>query len=189
MEAVGAPFHRGGAYPRDLRGVLRDAVAMSALWTASWQPRWYNLDQTLLVGRPSAFAFSLPGPAAGPERELTFAYRPESTHWRATVVSIENARFGPVREVITTSFGEYTFRFEDGRWAVIEAEEWLCALNSASPDFPVEEYEEGWGQMGGWDMRVTLTDVEGPVSCEVARAIMRGVADEVGERDAQRPGE
>ncbi|MBD7918775.1 hypothetical protein H9657_10880 [Cellulomonas sp. Sa3CUA2] len=159
---------------------------MSTLWTASWKPGWYNLDQTLVVGRSSAFAFSLPGPQAGPGHELAFATSGEWKYWKATVVAVENARFGPVREVDTMRFGMYTFRFEDGRWVTIETEQWIGALLDASPGFPVDDFDEEWANTGGWDLRVTLTDVEGPVSREAAGSIMRAVAEEISERDSRR---
>lgn len=147
---------------------------MSTLLSASWKPEWYNLDQSMAVGRRHPFAFAPPGLEAVAEQELVFAAttQPPSTFWVATVVAIEHARFGPVDEVDTRPFGEYLFRFGDGRWVAIETEEGLGRVNSASPDFPAGECDEEWAYTGGWALHVTLTDVEGPVSRQVARALM-----------------
>ncbi|QGQ20742.1 hypothetical protein GC089_18030 [Cellulomonas sp. JZ18] len=76
---------------------------MSTPLSASWKPRWYNLDQSLAVGRRDAFALSLPGP--GTQQEVVFATWGESTYWMATVVAMTHSRFGPVDEVDATSFG------------------------------------------------------------------------------------
>lgn len=145
---------------------------MSTLWSASWKTGWYNLDQSMTVGRRDAFAFSLPGPGAGPEHDLTFATWSPWEYWVATVVSIEHARFGSVLDVDTAPFGQYTFRFADGTWVTVEAEERLANVNAASPDFPVDECDVAWAHTGGWDLHVTLADVEGPVTREEARTLM-----------------
>lgn len=149
---------------------------MSTQLSAVWKPGWYNLDHSLAVGRRDAFAFPLPGPGA--EHELVFVNTvgtySEWTYWVATVVAIEHARFGPVDEVDTRPFGQYTFRFTDGRWVTIEAEEGPGHVNAASPDFPVDDCDKEWAHTGGWALQVTLADVEGPVSPEVAKSLMLG---------------
>ncbi len=128
--------------------------------TAWWDPGWYNLDQPVKAGQRSLFAFYRPE-RAKPGHDLVFANN-VGTDWiyrTATVVSIEHARFGPVDEVDTRPFGQYTFRFADGGWVTIETEEALGAVDAASPGFPVDDCDRAWAGTSGWALTVTLTDV------------------------------
>ena len=132
----------------------------SAMRSARWDPGWYNLDQSLKAGHRGLFAFFRPE-GAKPGHDLTFA-NAVGTDWdyrTATVVSIEHARFGPVEEVDTTSFGQYTFRFTDGCWVTVEAEEAPGAINAASPGFPADACDRAGAETSGWALSVTLTDV------------------------------
>jgi hypothetical protein len=146
---------------------------------AWWDPRWYNLDQSLRVGRRDTFAFFWSGdltvddPRVGfdPHPERLFLTKPDydlvfantvGSAWdyrSATVESIEHAGFGPLDEVDTMSFGQYSFRFHNGRWVTIEAEQGLGEVNAASPDFPVDVCDPAWAGNSGWALVVMLADV------------------------------
>jgi hypothetical protein len=128
---------------------------------AWWDPGWYNLDQSLKVGQHDTFAFCWPSTIAKPGYDLVFA-NSTGIDWdyrSATVESVEHARFGSLDEVDTTRFGQYTFRFHDGRWVTIEAEQDLGLVNHASPDFPVEACDRAWADTSGWALAVVLSDV------------------------------
>ncbi|MEU5725067.1 hypothetical protein ABZ783_25055 [Micromonospora sp. NPDC047738] len=146
---------------------------------AWWDPGWYNLDQSLRVGRRDTFAFFWPGDMAVDDPRIGFDRHPHrllltkpgydlvfansvGRAWdyrSATVESIEHARFGPLDAVDTTSFGQYTFRLHDGRSVTIEAEETPGAVNAASPDFPVDVCDPAWAGNSGWALVVVLADV------------------------------
>ena len=131
-----------------------------AVLSAWWDPGWYNLDQPLKAGQRGLFAFFRTAQAK-PGYDLSFA-NTLGTDWdyrTATVVSIEHARFGPVDEVDTKPFGEYTFRFADGRWVTVEAEEAPGAVNAASPGFPTADCTRDWAETSGWALSATLTNV------------------------------
>jgi hypothetical protein len=146
---------------------------------AWWDPGWYNLDQSLKVGRRDTFAFywgarvSADDPRIGfdphPERlfltlpgyDLVFANSVgRAWDYRSAIVeSIEHARFGPIDEVDTVSFGQYTFRFHDGRWVTIETEQGLGSVNGASEDFPANACDPAWPRNSGWALVVVLAEV------------------------------
>jgi hypothetical protein len=126
---------------------------------ALWDPGWYNLDQSLKVGRRDRFAF---GYHLEPTSyDLIFA-NDLGTLWnyqRATVEVIEHAEFGLLDEVDTTAFGQYTFRLQDGRWVTIEAEQELGSVNAASADFPIDACDRVWASKWGWALVVLLSGV------------------------------
>jgi hypothetical protein len=126
-----------------------------------WDPGWYNLDQPLKAGRRDTFAFLRAGRGARPGYDLVFANTVggDWDDYTATVVSIEHAGFGALDEVDTVRFGEYTFRFRDGRWVSIEAEQGPGHVNAASPGFPVGSCDPAWADTSGWALTVTLADV------------------------------
>ncbi|GAB3644975.1 hypothetical protein GCM10028833_03200 [Glycomyces tarimensis] len=128
---------------------------------AWWDPGWYALDQPLKVGRHDTFAFYRRGLPARPGYDRVFANNVGSAwdYRSATVVSIEHARFGPLDEVDTAQFGQYTFRFSDGRWVTVEAEERLGDVEAASADFPVDVCERAWAEHSGWALAVALADI------------------------------
>lgn len=137
---------------------------MSTRLRAWWDPGWYNLDQSLTLGRRDRFAF-VPGKAL-PDNgfDLVFAGT-LGTDWEyrsATVEAIEHARFGPVEAVDTTQFGQYTFRFAAGWWVTIEAEQDPGHVNAISPDPPVADIDREWAHTSGWALAVTLSDVDEP---------------------------
>jgi hypothetical protein len=139
----------GAAYTSDL--TLR----------ACWDPGWYNLDQPLKVGRRDTLAFVRRYLSAKPEYDLVFA-NTVGSDWdyrSATVKSIEHARFGPLDEIDTTAFGQYSFRFPDGQWVTIEAEQSLGLVTAASPGFPVDACNPAWAHNSGWALVVMLVDV------------------------------
>ncbi|AVT29979.1 hypothetical protein C6361_11290 [Plantactinospora sp. BC1] len=126
---------------------------------ALWEPAWYNLDQSLKVGRQDRFAFYhgsvLPG------YDLVFA-NDLGTNWdyrSATVELIEHPEFGLLDEVDATEFGQYTFRLQDGRWIIIEAEEGPGKVNAASPDFPVDVSDPGRADNLDWTLVAVLSGV------------------------------
>jgi hypothetical protein len=126
---------------------------------ARWDPGWYTRDQSLEVGRRARFAFYPPEPGGGGELVFGNTVGREWDMWEATVEAIEHARLGALHEVDASGFGEYTFRFADGRWVTIEAEQDLGRVNGASPDFPVDRVDRGWADAGGWALDVTLAGV------------------------------
>jgi hypothetical protein len=126
-----------------------------------WDPGWYNLDQPLKVGRRDTFAFLRRDRSARAGYDLVFA-NTVGGGWDyrdATVEAIEHARFGPLDEVETVRFAEYTFRFHDGRWVTVEAEESVGRVNAASEGFPADECDPAWAYNSGWALVVTLTGV------------------------------
>ncbi|MGX7669595.1 hypothetical protein [Plantactinospora sp. DSM 117369] len=126
---------------------------------ALWDPGWYNLDQSLKVGRQDRFAFC--HGVVSPGYDLVFA-NGLGTNWdyrSATVELIEHPEFGLLDEVDTTAFGQYTFRLQDGRWITIEAEEGPGAVNAASPDFPVDAADPNRGGSSDWTLVVALSGV------------------------------
>lgn len=128
---------------------------------AWWDPGWYNLDQPLKVGRRDTFAFFRSQHVTKPGYDVVIA-NTMGSDWdyrSATVEAIEHARFGPLDEVDTTQFGQYTFRFHDGRWVTIEAEEGPGCVNAASPDFPADVCDRAWADNSGWALTVVLSDV------------------------------
>ncbi|NUT36526.1 MAG: hypothetical protein HOV79_26020 [Hamadaea sp.] len=146
---------------------------------AWWSPGWYNLDKPLKAGERDIYGFYRSGDPAGhgplpvfdPHPEKVFRTKPgfdllfANSTGRAwdyryvTIETIEHARFGPVDEVDTRSFGQYTFRFADGRWVTIEAEQGPGNVNAASPDFPVGDCDPAWADEEGWALVVTLSDI------------------------------
>jgi len=146
---------------------------------AWWDPSWYNLDQSLKVGRRDTFAFFWNADLTLDDLRVEFDPHPERLFltkpgydlvfanetgmaWdyrSATVESIEHARFGPLDEVDTRSFGQYRFRLGDGRWVTIEAEESPGEVNAASPGFPVDVCGPAWASNSGWALVVVLAEV------------------------------
>ncbi|GIF63304.1 hypothetical protein Ais01nite_13390 [Asanoa ishikariensis] len=146
---------------------------------AWWDPQWYNCDAHLRVGDRDTFAFYWDEDVAVDDARIGFDPHPErlfrtrpgfdlvfansvgrAWHYqRATVESIEHATFGPLNEVDTAGFGEYHFRFHDGRWVTLEAEQGPGAVNGTSEGFPVEAIDPDWIHTSGWALVVVLADV------------------------------
>jgi hypothetical protein len=142
---------------------------------AWWDPGWYNLDQPLKVGQRDTYAFFLgegmavEGFDPHPERlyrtkpgyDLVFANTVGSAwDYRSAIVeSIEHDAFGPLDAVETLDFGQYTFRFHDGRWVTIEAEQGPGSVNAASSGFPSDACDPAWANTSGWALTVVLADV------------------------------
>lgn len=129
--------------------------------TAWWAPNWYNLDASLKVGARATYGFKRAADSPEPGYDLTFSDASlENWDYRTvTVESIEHATFGSVSEIDARAFGQYTFRFTDGRWVKIEAEQGVGDVNAASDGFPVEACERVWATTSGWALVVTLSDV------------------------------
>ena len=125
---------------------------------AWWDPGWYNLDQPLKVGRRDTFAFFSRHLPVRSGYDLVFANAVggDWNYLSATVQAIEHERFGRLDAVDTLHFGEYTFRFHDGRWVTIEAEQDPGHVNSASPEFPQDICDPAWAHDSGWALAVTL---------------------------------
>jgi len=130
---------------------------------ALWDPGWYNLDQSLKVGQRAELTFLDEDLAADRGYDLVFANTVGGRwhHRWATVEGIEHAWFGAVDEVDTSEFGQYTFRFADGRWVAIEAEQEPGGVNAASTGFPVDECDRAWADTSGWALAVTLFHLGG----------------------------
>lgn len=139
---------------------------------ALWRIWWYNTDRSLEIGERSVFRFCGPEVALKPgydlcfEDELVCEEDAEDDFRRATVEAIEHPAFGALDEVDTRTFGEYTFRFADGRWATIDTEQAQGVVLAASPDFAIDTSGPGWGvfrgawdQYADWDLDVVLADV------------------------------
>jgi hypothetical protein len=129
---------------------------------AWWDPGWYNLDQSLKVGRRATFGFLRAAPPSDHDVVLandlgTPGY--DWDYWSATVESIDHHRFGAVVELDARPFGQYTFTFDDGRWVTIEAEEGPGHINDASPGFPVDDCDPAWASNSGWALTVVFSDV------------------------------
>jgi hypothetical protein len=149
--------------------------------SAWWNPGWYNTDQSLKVGQRETFWF-YGSDLARPGYDLHFVNH-GGFGWdyrEATVESIEHARFGSVHEVDTRPFGQYTFRFTDGRWITIEAEEDPGTVNAASPGFPVDACDPEWANNSGWALVAVLSDVveaESPSGDLLGRSVMQRVVE------------
>lgn len=139
---------------------------------ALWEIHWYNTDSSLRVGERTVFQFCGPDVEPKPGYDLCFedAVAPEEDvgdeYRLATVAAIEHRKFGALDEVDTSRFGEYTFRFSDGRWVTIDTEQAHGVVLAASPDFTIDRsdpdwttFMERWDHHNGWDLDVILSDV------------------------------
>jgi hypothetical protein len=128
---------------------------------ALWAPSWHNQDWPLKVGERGTFPFFGPDAQLAPGYDLRFEYDldPDDDYRRATVEAIEHPQFGALAEVDTRAFGQYTFLLRDGRWAVVEAEQGVGVVLSASPDFPIGESAPGRDRRQRWDLDVVLSDL------------------------------
>jgi glycosyltransferase involved in cell wall biosynthesis len=89
-----------------------------------WEPQWYNLDDSIEVGREDAYSFLVPADPSEPHRFNMGLGTEKSGHVaRARVVSITHARLGPIRAVRTHSSFEYTVVPENGAAILINSEE------------------------------------------------------------------
>lgn len=131
---------------------------------ASWDPGWYNLDQSLAAGRRDAFLFS---PATPPDPyDLRFhnSLAHGDEEWRdATVVAIRHPVLGEVTRVDTHAFGEYTFGLAGGGSVVVEAEENPPYVNRQTPAGIADGVRE-------WALEVVLADVSAPRSTHRAES-------------------
>lgn len=139
---------------------------------ALWEIWWFNADRSLRVGERTVFRFCgledglRPGYDLRFEDTLVCEEDAEDDYRRATVEAIGHPEFGAIEEVDTTKFGEYTFRFRDGRWVTIDTEEAQGVVLAASPDFAIDKSDPQWGTFRGewdyypdWDLDVVLADV------------------------------
>lgn len=138
---------------------------------ALWAVGWYNQDWSLKVGERGTFPFFGPDARLKPGYDLQFEYDldPDDDYRRATVEAIEHPELGTLDEVDTRAFGQYTYRFRDGRWAVVEAEQGIGVVLSASPDFRIDESVPGRDRCQRWDLDVVLSDLA-VSSYDVARS-------------------
>ncbi|WP_205328202.1 hypothetical protein [Glycomyces sp. YM15] len=135
---------------------------------ALWEIIWYNSDWPLKVGERDVFPFLRGDAGRKPGYDLCFGHdlMCDNDYRWATVEAVEHPKFGAIDEVDTGEFGEYTFRFRDGRWVAIDTEQSHGVVLASSPDFTIDKsdpdwdtYMGSWDRHSGWDLDVTLTDL------------------------------
>jgi hypothetical protein len=95
---------------------------------AIWIPAWYNLDQSLEIGKQDEFALfrSVPDHLQqfGDQVFYNDLWNPDNVLLiKATVVSITNPVLGAIRKIDTSDQLDYTITLSDGTELLVNAEE------------------------------------------------------------------
>lgn len=128
-------------------------VTQKALWT----PRWYELDQSLVVGQRQRFWFYINPPLERVEETFDLVFFNQMTSTAnsqiryARVVDIEHPEFGPLQRVDSDGL-DYIFYPVSGNEVVVNAEE--------DPGAVCDDSEL---RIKDWSVTVTLNDVSHPL--------------------------